>query len=244
MMTIVERDSGEPADARQDCTHLSPGEFRAILFDLDGTLVDTAPDLLLAINLVIGEEGGTPLSQEEIHPFISHGSRPMIERGFGIGPEAPGFAGLMERFLAAYRANIVVHSRLFPGMGTALARIEARSMVWGIVTNKSRWLTEPLLAGLGLAHRAACVVTRNTTEHPKPHPAPLLFACDRIGVPPAQCLYIGDAATDIEAGRRAGARTAVALFGYIPPDERPSDWGADCRLPSPRALADWLANNP
>nr|VFJ95599.1 MAG: phosphoglycolate phosphatase [Candidatus Kentron sp. H]VFJ96403.1 MAG: phosphoglycolate phosphatase [Candidatus Kentron sp. H]VFK02335.1 MAG: phosphoglycolate phosphatase [Candidatus Kentron sp. H] len=214
--------------------------LHAILFDLDGTLVDTAPDLLFALNRVIREEGGRALSLDELRLFISQGSRAMLQRGFGIDLEAPGFGRLIERFLEVYRANIATHTRLFPGMEDVLAHLETRSIAWGIVTNKSGWLTEPLIAALGIAHRAACIVSGDTTERLKPHPDSLLFACSRIGVIPSHCLYIGDAEKDIEAGRRAGMHTAVALFGYIASDERPEAWGADCLLSSPRTLVDWL----
>ncbi|MBT8419810.1 MAG: HAD-IA family hydrolase [Gammaproteobacteria bacterium] len=213
-----------------------------MLFDLDGTLVDTAPDLLFALNRVMKEKGvESPLFLDELLPSISGGSRTMLQRGFGMDPEAPEFAELTERFLAVYSANIANRSRLFPGMEVALARIEANSMVWGIVTNKSAWLTEPLTVALGLDRRAACIVSGDATTRPKPHPDHLLIACREIGVEPAHCLYIGDAAKDIEAGRRAGMRTAVALFGYLASVDRPKEWGADCLLSSPEDLADWLA---
>jgi len=226
-------------------THL-PGKFRAILFDLDGTLADTAPDLLFALNRVITEEGSNVplLSPDQFIPLVSRGGRAMVRRGFGIEPEHPDFPRLFQRFLDIYRDNIAHHTRLFPGMEAVLARIEARGMRWGVVTNKSGWLTDPLLAALGLTHRAACIVSRDTTLHPKPYPDSLLFACRKIGTIPRDCLYIGDTATDIEAGLRAGAHTAVALFGYIPSGEEPERWGADHVFSSPQAIFHWLGNLP
>nr|VFK58793.1 MAG: phosphoglycolate phosphatase [Candidatus Kentron sp. UNK]VFK68576.1 MAG: phosphoglycolate phosphatase [Candidatus Kentron sp. UNK] len=208
--------------------------FDAILFDLDGTLVDTAPDLLFALNQVIAEEGNAPsLSLRELRPIISHGGRAMVQRAFGLETDAPRFSALFERFLDVYHDNIARHTRLFPGMEEVLARIEAHAVPWGIVTNKSGWLTRPLIAALGLSRRAACVVAGDTMAHRKPYPDSLLFACRQLGVIPSRCLYIGDAAKDIEAGLRAGTQTAVALFGYISPDEEPKMWGADFLFSSP-----------
>nr|VFJ62622.1 MAG: phosphoglycolate phosphatase [Candidatus Kentron sp. DK] len=230
-----------PDVAERDSTPLSPTDFDAILFDLDGTLIDTAPDLLFALNRVMAEENKPPLSLAELLPFVSGGSPAMLQRGFRIAPDEPGFAALQERFLALYRANVARSSRLFPGMETVLGHIEAGPLRWGIVTNKSAWLTEPLTAALGLDRRAACIVSGDTTEHLKPHPASLLLACQRIGVEPARCLYVGDAAKDVEAGQRAGMKTAAALFGYLTPEDKPEEWGADWLLSSPGALADWLA---
>jgi len=235
-MQVTILDAAEP-----DSPRLSPTDFDAILFDLDGTLIDTAPDLLFALNRVMEEENKPPLSLEELLPFVSGGSPAMLQRGFRIAPEEPAFAGLKERFLTIYSANIARSSRLFPGMETVLARIEAAPMAWGIVTNKSGWLTEPLAATLGLDRRAACIVSGDTTAHLKPHPASLLLAGERIGVEPGRCLYVGDAAKDIEAGRRAGMRTAAALFGYLTPGDKPEEWGADWLLSSPWALANWLS---
>lgn len=244
-MTLRVEIPSAPASQRVQNTaakSIFPAQFRAILFDLDGTLIDTAPDLLFALNRVMEGEGLAPLSREELVPFISGGSRAMLQRGLGMDPDAPGFPEITERFLDFYCADIAGRSRLFPGMEAVLARIEEMSMVWGIVTNKSTRMTEPLAAALGLAGRAACIVSGDTTEHCKPHPDSLLFAARRIRVEPARCLYIGDADKDIEAGRRAGMKTAVALFGYLKPGDRPETWGADCLIPSPRALDDWLSS--
>nr|VFK13487.1 MAG: phosphoglycolate phosphatase [Candidatus Kentron sp. LFY] len=234
----------EEFSAHRSRTNLLGG-FRAILFDLDGTLVDTAPDLLFALNQVIVEEGGDKplLSLGDIRPLVSYGGRAMVQRGFGITPEDPGFARLFERFLNAYRDNIANHTRLFPGMERVLAQIEVRTMLWGVVTNKSSWLANPLMAALGLAHRAACIVSGDTTVHRKPYPDPLLFACRQLGTIPKHCLYIGDAARDIEAGLRAGMHTAVALFGYVSSSEEPERWGADYVFSSPRDIFDWLVDS-
>nr|VFK30509.1 MAG: phosphoglycolate phosphatase [Candidatus Kentron sp. MB]VFK33994.1 MAG: phosphoglycolate phosphatase [Candidatus Kentron sp. MB]VFK76405.1 MAG: phosphoglycolate phosphatase [Candidatus Kentron sp. MB] len=219
--------------------------FRAILFDLDGTLADTAPDLLFALNRVIAEEGSAPLlSPDEIRPFVSYGGRAMVQRAFGIGPEHPDFIRLFERFLDVYGENVAAHTRLFPGMEELLAQIETRAMSWGIVTNKSHRFVTPLAAALDLTRRAACIVSGDTMAHRKPYPDSLLFACRKIGTIPPRCLYIGDAGKDIEAGLRAGVCTAVALFGYISPAEEPEMWGADYRFSSPRDISDWLESLP
>nr|VFK48916.1 MAG: phosphoglycolate phosphatase [Candidatus Kentron sp. TC]VFK52215.1 MAG: phosphoglycolate phosphatase [Candidatus Kentron sp. TC]VFK64823.1 MAG: phosphoglycolate phosphatase [Candidatus Kentron sp. TC] len=218
--------------------------FDAILFDLDGTLADTAPDLLFALNQVITEEGGTSLlSLSEILPFVSRGGRAMVQRAFGFGTEAPHFPALFDRFLDVYHDNIALHTVLFSGMEEVLLRIEAYAMQWGIVTNKSERLTRPLIEALGLSRRVACVIAGDTTVHRKPYPDSLLFACRQLGTIPVRCLYIGDAAKDIEAGLRAGTYTAVALFGYISLDDEPKMWGADFLFSSPRDIFDWLANS-
>jgi len=240
--TLLLATSMKRTTAYQGCEHYSPSEFDTILFDLDGTLADTAPDLLFALNRLIREEDGRSLSLEEILPFISHGSRAMVQRGFEMEPDNPDFTRLVERFLDIYHDNVMVHTRLFPGMEKALERIEARFMTWGIVTNKSARFTEPLLAALGLARRAACIVSGDSTEFRKPYPEPLLFACAQTGTTPDHCLYVGDAPKDVEAGKRAGARTAVALFGYISENEAPEKWGADCLISSPQDIVDWLGS--
>jgi phosphoglycolate phosphatase len=142
--------------------------------------------------------------------------------------------------LAVYRANIAQHTRLFPGMDAVLDTIEARGMNWGVVTNKPAWLTEPLLEQLDLTHRAASIVSGDSTAHKKPHPAPMLLACTQTGSDAPQCLYVGDAQRDIEAGRNAGMTTLVALFGYIGDDDRPESWGADGLVNAPREILDWI----
>nr|VFK54688.1 MAG: phosphoglycolate phosphatase [Candidatus Kentron sp. TUN] len=168
----------------------------------------------------------------------------MVQRAFGIDPGNSSFARLLERFLEIYHDSVATHTRLFSGMDEVLMQIEARAMCWGIVTNKSNRFTKPLTAALGLIHRAACIVSGDTTVHRKPYPDPLLFACRQIKTVPAHCLYIGDATKDVEAGLRAGIRTAVALFGYISSDESPETWGANCLFSSPQDILDWLVNSP
>ncbi len=215
-------------------------ELRTVLFDLDGTLLDTAPDLAYALNRVLAEQGCSALPYQEIRPKVSHGARALVKLGFGLEPRDQSYAPLRRRLLEVYRANIARQTRLFPGMDTVLTAIERQGMNWGVVTNKPAWLTDPLLDCLDLAARAACVVSGDTTGNSKPHPEPMLHACRRAGSRPQESLYVGDAPRDIEAGRNAGLRTVVALFGYLESHDRPETWGADGSIERPEDLLDWL----
>jgi phosphoglycolate phosphatase len=214
--------------------------LRTVLFDLDGTLADTAPDLAYALNRVLEEQGRAPLPFDVIRPVVSHGGLALTRLGFGIGPEHPDFAARRQRLLDIYRDNIARETRLFPGMAELLDTIEQRDMNWGVVTNKPAWLTEPLMAALGLDKRAACIVSGDTCTNRKPHPEPMLHACHLAGSLAHHCVYVGDAERDIEAGRRAGMNTLVALFGYIGDSDRPQDWGADAMLETPQLIREWI----
>lgn len=214
--------------------------LRTVLFDLDGTLLDTAPDLASALNQVLVENQREVLPFETIRPWVSHGGPALIGYGFQLEPEDPDFEPLRERLLEIYRANIAVQTRLFPGMAEVLDELEARQLKWGVVTNKPGWLTEPLLEQLGLHTRCACIVSGDTLKERKPHPAPLLHACTLTGSQVEECLYVGDAQRDIEAGRNARMKTLVALFGYLADDDRPADWQADGMLQQPADLLEWL----
>jgi phosphoglycolate phosphatase len=217
--------------------------IRTILFDLDGTLADTAPDLAYALNRVLLEQGREPLPFEVIRPVVSHGGLALTRLGFGIEADHPDFPALYQRLLDIYGDNIARETTLFPGMAELLHSLEQHHMNWGVVTNKPARLTEPLMDALGLSQRAACIVSGDTCTNRKPHPEPILYGCRLAGSEAAQCLYIGDAQRDIEAGNRAGLRTVVALFGYIGADDRPEDWQADVLLNSPKEIADWIAQN-
>jgi len=221
-----------------------PRDIRAVLFDLDGTLADTAPDLAWALNEVRREQGLAPLPFEHIRPAVSHGSRALIERGFGLDPSDATFEPLRRRLLDLYRDNLARHTRLFDGMDEVLDTLEARGLHWGVVTNKPAWLTEPLLAALDLDHRAAAIVSGDTVDQRKPHPAPLLHACALAGADAARCLYVGDARRDIEAGRAAGMHTLVALFGYLDDDDDPAAWNADALVATPADILRWLDTAP
>jgi phosphoglycolate phosphatase len=214
--------------------------IRTVLFDLDGTLLDTAPDLADALNAVLAENGHSPLPYEDIRPVVSHGGIALISLGFGMDTSNPQFEHLRKRLLDVYRENISRKTRPFPGITEALEQLEARGINWGVVTNKPGWLTEPLLRDLDLYGRAACIVSGDTLDERKPHPAPMLHACKLAGSDPAQCVYVGDAERDIEAGNNAGMHTLVALFGYIQEHDVPANWRADAAIKTPQEVLDWL----
>ncbi len=214
--------------------------IRTVLFDLDGTLADTAPDLGYALNTLLAEHQRPTLPKITIRPAASHGAAALIELGFGIDRTDPHFPPLRERFLEIYRAHLTRETRLFPGMPELLDAIVARGLNWGIVTNKPAFLTDPLVEQLGLRDDAACVVSGDTTGNSKPHPEPMLHACRLAGSKPQECLYIGDARRDVEAGRAAGMQTLVALFGYIGEQDHPEQWGADGLIRHPQDILDWL----
>ncbi len=204
-----------------------------ILFDLDGTLADTAADLANALNDIRLLRDKPKLGLETIRPTVSLGGNAMIKLAFDLEEGDDGFDSVRTQFLNQYLENIAKETRLFDGMEELLRLIENENKTWGIVTNKSSWLTNPLIEALGLNGRASCVVSGDTTEHRKPHPAPLLHACELVRSKPETTVYIGDAQRDIEAGRRAGTKTLIALYGYIEEDEEPENWQADGMVSSP-----------
>lgn len=212
-----------------------------ILFDLDGTLADTAPDLASSLNQLLGENHRQALPFTAIRPMVSHGGIYMICRAFAISESDPDFTRLRERFLAIYATRLADETRLFPGMAEVLAHIESEGFSWGIVTNKSERLTLPLVAALGLADRAACIVGGDTLAQSKPHPAPILHACQLLHCSPSQSLYIGDAEKDVIAGRQAAMHTLVARYGYLGSADEPETWGADGLIDSPGEILDWLS---
>ena len=217
------------------------GGIRAVLFDLDGTLVDTAPDLGHALNLQRAAHGLPPLADDVIRPQASHGARGLLGVGFDLHPDDPRFAPMREEFLQLYAENICRHSRPFPGILDLLAELEARGLKWGVVTNKPARFTEPLMSILDLAERAACIVSGDTCQAPKPHPAPMLAAAELCGAPPAQCLYLGDAERDIEAARAAAMPALVAAWGYLDAGDEPHTWGAHAQIRHPIETLDFLA---
>nr|WP_315216950.1 HAD-IA family hydrolase [uncultured Duganella sp.] len=207
---------------------------RAILFDLDGTLADTAPDLAAAVNLLRTARGLEPTDYELLRPTASAGARGMIGAAFGLKPGDDGFVELREGFFDNYEAAMAVHSTLFPGIVELLAGIEEAGLQWGIVTNKPARFTDPLLPQIGLGH-AACIISGDTTAHAKPHPAPLLEAATRLGLPPQQCWYVGDDLRDIQAGQAAGMPSIGCGWGYCGQVE-PLGWQADLVLDTPEQL--------
>jgi len=212
---------------------------RAALFDLDGTLLDTAPDLAAALNALLREEQRPALDLALIRPCVSSGAVAVVRRGFpGVGGEP--FERLRRRFLELYGAAVSVHSRLFPGFEAVLATLDAQNLPWGIVTNKARWLTEPLLADLGLLARAACVLSGDSLPERKPHPRPLLVAAERIGVAPADCVFVGDALRDVQAACAAGMVPLAVRYGYLDPEDNPLSWPVAAWLDVPSDLLPWL----
>ena len=211
----------------------------AILFDLDGTLVDTAPDMIDALNRLRAEHGREPLPFTDTRAHVSHGAMRLTRLGF---PEAEGetFERLRLRFLDLYAEHLADRSSLFPGFDAMLAQFEGSGLPWGVVTNKPGWLTDPLLARLGLLARAACVVSGDTVAERKPHPLPLLHAATVARVDPARCVYVGDAERDVMAGRAAGMRTLVAAYGYLGPEDDPLAWRPDGVVERPEQILDWI----
>jgi phosphoglycolate phosphatase len=207
---------------------------RAILFDLDGTLADTAPDLAQALNKLRADRGLEPAPYENLRPYASAGARGLIGAGFGLQPGADGYEELRIGFLDNYEAAIAVHSRLFDGIHDVLMHVRQAGLVWGIVTNKARRFTEPLVPLIGLGH-AGCVVAGDSTPHSKPHPAPLLEAARRLAIDPGHCWYVGDDLRDVQAGKAAGMATIAAGWGYCG-DEGPTGWNADAVAASPAEL--------
>jgi phosphoglycolate phosphatase len=207
-----------------------------VLFDLDGTLVDTAPDLAAAVNRQRRERGLAELPLEALRPYASHGARGLIGRAFGLAPGDADYEPLRQQFLDYYEQALCVHSRLFPGMDETLDALERQGRRWGVVTNKIARFTDPLLAALGLAERAACVVSGDTTAFAKPHPAPLLHALQVCGAIPARTAYVGDDLRDVQAGRAAGMVTIVASYGYMADGSDGSAWGGDFTITRPRGL--------
>jgi phosphoglycolate phosphatase len=212
----------------------------AVLFDLDGTLADTAPDLGAALNRVREERGLAPVPLAELRPYASHGARGLIGAGFAVAPGEPDYMPLRDAFLDQYAAALCVATVLFTDMEEVLAALETRALRWGIVTNKATRFTAPLLDALRLVTRAGTVVCGDTTPRAKPHPAPLAFAAGQLGVAPSRCVYVGDARRDVEAGKAAGMATLVARWGYIEPGDAPDTWAADGIVDAPAELLDWL----
>jgi N-acetyl-D-muramate 6-phosphate phosphatase len=213
--------------------------LRAVLFDLDGTLLDTAPDLAAALNELRREQSLPALDFGAIRPLVSHGAAAVVRLGFPHATEEQ-FSLLRERFLQLYSASLAIHTRLFPGFEPVLAVLESRQLKWGVVTNKPAFLTQPLLAQLGLSARCASIVSGDTLPQRKPHPAPLLHAASLMGVDPAECIYVGDAERDIQAAHAAGMRAFVATFGYLGVDDDPVRWRPEAMIAAPQELLRWL----
>lgn len=212
--------------------------IRAVLFDLDGTLIDSAPDLAGAANDLRAGHGLAPLPYEDLRPMVGAGARGMVGAAFGVAPGDPRFAPLRDAFLALYEARMLRETTVFDAMTGVLAALGAAGLPWGIVTNKASRFAEPVVRGLGLA--PAALVCGDTTPHSKPHPAPLLEAARRLRLDAAACAYVGDDHRDIQAGSAAGMPALAAAWGYLGRGEAIEAWGADAILPAPDALLNWL----
>lgn len=214
--------------------------MHAVLFDLDGTLVETAADLGYALNLQRERHGLPFLPDTVIRPYASHGSRGLLEIGFGLFPTDAQFEQMREEYMALYTEVMTRQPALFPGMSETLLQLEQQGLPWGIVTNKPRRFTMPIVDVLQLQQRAAVVICGDDAAQPKPSPQTLLLACEKMQVDPKNVLYLGDAERDVQAGNAAGMRTLVALFGYLGAEDQPQTWGADGLIQTPQALLGYL----
>ncbi|SMB28814.1 Phosphoglycolate phosphatase [Sterolibacterium denitrificans] len=212
----------------------------AVLFDLDGTLADTALDLGAALNRLLIEEGRTALSAAAIRPHASNGTRGLLGLGFDITPDQEAYAGLARRFLDHYAASVCEHTVLFDGVAELLAALDERGVRWGVVTNKPQRFTLPLLDALGLTARCACIVSGDTTARPKPAPDPLLRGCQDAAARPQRSLYVGDDERDIIAGHAAGMITVIAAWGYLGEENPPENWNAAAMIETPAQVLDLL----
>lgn len=215
-----------------------PG-IRAVLFDLDGTLADTAPDMARTVNAMREARRLPPVPLAQVRPHVSKGARGMIGAAFGVTPEHAEFAALREEFLAVYADNLCVDTRLFPEMEELLGLLEGRGIAWGVVTNKFEHLARSVIDGLGLASRTAVLVGGDTCARAKPFPDPLLHAAERLALSPAAVLYVGDDERDVQAARAAGMPVLAAGYGYLGDGPEPSRWGADAVVDSPAGIARW-----
>jgi len=211
-----------------------------VLFDLDGTLIDTAPDMAAALDILCDEEGHPRLAFENVRPVVSNGSVALVKLAFGDEVDDDKLERLKQRYLDIYQGTLANRSQLFDEMDGLLQRLENSSIKWGVVTNKPGWLTEPLMQALNLHTRAACIVSADSTPHRKPHPEPMFHACSLSGSVPEQCIYVGDARRDIEAGQNAGMKTVIAAYGYIGDWEDMDDWRADYRISTPTQLLQYI----
>lgn len=209
--------------------------MRAVLFDLDGTFADTAPDLGRAVNIMRAARGLDPVALTETRRVTSLGARGLLGVGFGMGPDHADYAAMREEFLQIYENNLCCDTRLFPGIAELVDRLESDGLRWGIVTNKAERFALPLMRQLGYGTRAACIIGGDTTGHMKPHPAPLLAAAGILELPPAACIYVGDDERDIVAGKAAGMQTVAVRFGYLN-GSNPDAWGAAAVVDTPAEI--------
>ena len=217
---------------------------RAVLFDLDGTLIDSAPDLAGACNEMRVERGLAPLPYPELRRMVGAGARGMVGVAFGLAPGDVGYESLRDEFLSRYEARMTRETRVFEAMVPVLAWLAEQQIRWGIVTNKATRFAAPLIASLGLAQRTSTLVCGDTVAHAKPHPAPLLEAAARLQLAPAECVYVGDDRRDVDAGRAAAMATVVATWGYLGAGDAPDAWGADHLIAQPDELPGLIGERP
>lgn len=223
---------------------MNPAEpIKAVLFDLDGTLLDTAPDLGYALNQTLHLYGKAPLPHEQIRPWASHGARGLLALGFDDDSESDSFAELRKTFLDIYAENLLRDTCLFEGMAEVLVTLENQGLPWGIVTNKPMAYTDPLVAQFNWPNQPACVISGDSTPLPKPDPGAIHLACSQMDIPASACVYVGDADRDITAGVAAGMPSLAALWGYIQDHEQPDTWGASALLNNPAELLTWLEDH-
>lgn len=213
---------------------------KAVLFDLDGTLIDSAPDLGAAADKMRLDRGMPSLPHALYRPMAGAGARGMLQVAFGIAPQDPAFESMREEFFANYERCMTHNTYAFDGVSALLHTLEQRGLPWGVVTNKSERFTRPLTQAMPIFANAAVVVSGDTTPHAKPHPAPLLEAANRLGVDPRHCIYVGDDERDIIAGHAAGMRTVAATYGYLGSQLDTAAWHADAEIKSPIALLQLL----
>ena len=217
------------------------GKIKTVLFDLDGTLIDTAPDMVAALDKLCAEEQQKVLPFEAVRPVVSNGSVALVKLAFGENLDEQRLEYLKKRYLEIYEQDIAVDSRLFDGILPVLDHLRQNNMNWGVVTNKPGWLTLPLMKALELDHQAACIVSGDSTENRKPHPEPMHHACELAGSTSDECIYVGDARRDIEAGNNAGMKTLVASYDYIGEHEDTNSWGADALINEPEEILEHLS---
>lgn len=215
---------------------MPPRPVKAVLFDLDGTLIDSAPDLGAAADKMRLDRGLPSLPLAHYRPLAGSGARGMLQLAFGITPEDAQYNDLRDEFFANYEAALTVLTRAFDGVPELIQTLLSHRVAWGVVTNKMERFTHPIVGGMDLFKTAGAVVSGDTTPHPKPHPAPLLEAAKRMGLEPQYCVYVGDDERDILAGRAAGMWTVAAHYGYLGQGVPASDWGAHAHIHTPLAL--------
>ena len=213
---------------------------QAVLFDLDGTLADTALDLGLALNNLLKQHGKAPYTMEELRPYASHGSSAFVRLAFGEHLPETDFQALRQAYLDEYEQCFYQDTVLFHGVNLMLDRLIQSNLTWGIITNKPKRFTDRLIPKLNFSHPPAVVVSADTTSEAKPSTKPMFYACEQIGIAPERCLYVGDAERDIQAGRNAGMKTVLVNWGYIATTDHPDKWGADYTINTPLELLNVL----